>query len=83
MSKKVPLVVDLSGPNGNVFNLINIANAIGKKHNVDTSALEGLMKRKYEDTLRILVEIFDFVDTSNMYPEIIDEADVQVVVTRK
>jgi hypothetical protein len=84
MNKKVPLIVDLSGPNGNVFPLVALAQRTGRDNDVDVSALDGLMERKYEDTLKILVELFDFVDTSNTYPEIIAETEeVEVIVRRK
>ena len=80
---KPSLILDLSGPDGNVFVLVGHAHRVGKDNDIDTSTLNGLIERKYEDTLRIVNELFDFVDTSNSYPEIIDEAEVEIIVKRK
>ena len=80
---KPQLIVDLSGPDGNVFSLMAIAKTVAKANMIDESVLGIFMDRTYKETLKVLNDVFDFVDPSNTYPDIIAEADVEVVVTRK
>ena len=34
-----PIVIDLTGPDGNAFNLLGVANRLGKQLGMDTEAL--------------------------------------------
>lgn len=50
------IVIDLTGPQGNAFNLLGVANRLGKQLGMDTKALqERMMSGDYEH----LVHEFD------------------------
>ena len=51
-----PIVIDLTGPDGNAFNLLGVANRLGKQLGMDTEALiERMTSGDYEN----LVQEFD------------------------
>ena len=48
-----PIVIDLTGPDGNAFNLLGVANQLGKRLEMDTEALiERMTSGDYENLLQ-------------------------------
>ena len=48
-----PIVIDLTGPDGNAFNLLGVANRLGKQLVMDTEALiERMTSGDYENLLQ-------------------------------
>ena len=56
-----PLIVDLTGPDGNAFALISLANKLSKKFNIK-SPVDEMQKGDYEHLLQVFDRSFgDFV----------------------
>ena len=56
-----PLIVDLTGPDGNAFALISLANKLSKKFNIK-SPVDEMQKGDYEHLLQVFDQAFgDFV----------------------
>jgi hypothetical protein len=56
-----PLIVDLTGPDGNAFALISLANKLSKKFNIK-SPVDEMQKGDYEHLLEVFEKNFgDFV----------------------
>ena len=56
-----PLIVDLTGPDGNAFALISLANKLSKKFNIK-SPVDEMQKGDYEHLLQAFDQAFgDFV----------------------
>ena len=56
-----PLIVDLTGPDGNAFALISLANKLSKKFNIK-SPVDEMQKGDYEHLLQVFDQSFgDFV----------------------
>lgn len=51
--------IDLSGPDGNAFNLISLAKVLGKEQGKDTDSIVSRMKSgDYENLLQVLDQEF-------------------------
>tara|TARA_R110000796_G_scaffold81901_3_gene180219 strand:+ start:307 stop:519 length:213 start_codon:yes stop_codon:yes gene_type:complete len=56
-----PLIVDLTGPDGNAFALMSLANKLSKKFNIK-SPVDEMQKGDYEHLLQVFDQSFgDFV----------------------
>lgn len=62
-SKKDKLEIDLTGPEGNAFNLIGVANRLSKQLDLDSNKIrEEMMSGDYENLVKVFDSYFgDFV----------------------
>ena len=62
--KTVPteIVIDLTGPDGNAFNLMAVAHKLGNKLGLDTEViLHEMRDGNYENLIRVFDKFFPFV----------------------
>ena len=52
-------IIDLTGPDGNAFNLIGLANKLGKQLGIDTKELQAnMMSGDYENLIQEFDKVF-------------------------
>jgi len=61
-----PIVVDLQGPDGNIFALMGIAAKEINREEADEMLKEVQECKSYEDALRVIVKYVEIVDLSEV-----------------
>lgn len=83
-----PLEIDLSGPDGNVFNVISIASAHLTGHALEEfnqsiwQNTEVGSGKTYQDILQVVNTYLDLTDTSNLYPQYGAETHISTALDR-
>jgi 3-deoxy-D-arabino-heptulosonate 7-phosphate (DAHP) synthase len=55
----LPIVIDLTGPDGNAFSLLAMARSIGKKLGMSYTEIENIIDDMMESDYENLIKVFD------------------------
>jgi len=55
----LPIVIDLTGPDGNAFSLLSMARSIGKKLGMSYTEIENIIDDMMESDYENLIKVFD------------------------
>ena len=80
------MVIDLSGPDGNANVVMTSAyHIIRKVLGIDTANVYSRLAKagNYANVLKVTNDYVCLVDTSNSYPEVLDEYEVVTTIVKK